>query len=387
MERAWSYLERLSRYPHRGVGTPEERAAAQESAQWLEAMGYEVEVQPFRAPRDTLYLGPSAVMAGLLAAAALGLLLQPWAGLALCLLLLIPLVGEMLGKGWDLDWYLPKVTSQNVIARGKERRDASRTLVFTCHLDTQHATPFFHPRFVPHLVRYMNLAYGSIGLMPLALGLHWAFPEAAWSAWLVVGAGLLLMAHLSFLLTCALTGRFINGANDNGTGSALVLALAERFARDPLPGVRMHFVLTGAEEVGTRGMKRFMRQASYDKESTYFINLDNLGGGDLHYLLGEGMTYYHPYSTHLVQVAEATATRFPGRVRSRRNLLLPTDGMIPAAAGYQTISFLAFLPDGRLPHYHWYTDTLENVDPELLAFTERFLVDYVHRLAGVPASV
>lgn len=381
MERAWRYLEQLSRHPHRAVGSPEEASAAAEAAEWLRQMGYDVEIQRFAAPRDTLYLGPAAIIAGLLAAGAIGFFWQPWAGLLLGLLLLVPLVGEMAGRRPDLDIYIPKVTSQNVIARARERGDERLTIVVSGHIDTQHATWLFHPRIAPHIPAYLNLAYGSIGLMVAALVLRAVFPGAAWTGWLILGAGVLLLGHLAFLLLCAFTGGYINGANDNGTGSALTLALAEHFAENPLPGVRFHFVLTGAEEVGTRGMKHFMRTAAYNRSATYFINLDNLGGGTLHFLEGEGMTIYHRFGPTLVGLAREMAAERPGEVRAKKNLLLPTDAMIPAALGYEAISFLAFLDDGRLPNYHWHTDTLENVDRTLLASTEAFLKEYIRRLA------
>lgn len=381
MERAWHYLERLSRYPHRGVGTREEAAAAAEAADWMRTMGYQVEEQPFAAPRDTLYLGPATIMAGLLIAASVCLWWQPWIALVLSLLLLRPLVGEMAGKGPDLDVYLRKVGSQNVIARSQERGDEVITLVISGHLDTQHATWLFHPRFAPYIPAYFNVAYGSIGLMVIAMLSRGIWPGALWTGWLTVLAAALLACHLLFLVGCSVGGGFINGANDNGTGAALTLALAEHFAARPLPGVRLHFVLTGAEEVGTRGMKRFMRDASYDRRCTYFINLDNLGGGQLHYLEGEGMTLYHRYGASLVNLAKTMAAERPGKVKARPNLLLPTDGMIPAAAGYEAISFLAFLPDGQLPNYHWYSDTLENVDREQLAYTEEFMQEYIRRLS------
>ncbi|MFZ5816318.1 MAG: M28 family metallopeptidase [Bacillota bacterium] len=381
MERAWSFLERVCRYPHRGVGTPEEGAAAREAAAWLEAMGYAVEIQPFRAPRDTLYLGPAVLMTGFLGAAGLGFLGLPWLGLGLTLLLLVPLVGEMRGRGPDLDLYLPKVRSQNVIARAPERGDEQITLVISGHIDTQHATWLFHPRMVRHIPAYLNAAYGALALMPAALLLRALLPAAGWTGWLLAAGAALLGGHLIFLLGCAFTGGYINGANDNGTGAALVLGLAEHFAAHPVPGVRLHFLLPGAEEVGTRGMKQFLRRYSYDRRSTWFINLDNLGGGRLHYLRGEGMTIYHRYGPRLLRLAAAMAAEREGIVRVRENLLLPTDGMIPAALGYEAISFLAFLEDGSLPNYHWYTDTLERVDRDLLAYAEQFLIEYIQRLA------
>ncbi|MFZ5823419.1 MAG: M28 family peptidase [Bacillota bacterium] len=385
MERAWSYLEKLSRYPHRGVGTKEEAAAAAEVAEWLKSLGYHVDLQPFQAPRDTLYLGPVMLMLLFLVAAGLSVFGLSWAGLLLALLALAPLAGEMMGKNLDLDFYLPRVSSQNVIARLPARGDEQKTIVLTAHVDTQHATWLFHPRMVRHISTYLNIAYGSLAFMLLALALRGLFPETPWSMGVLAAAVGLLLAHLIFLLACALTHTFINGANDNGTGTALALALAEHFAQDRLDGVRLHVVITGAEEVGTRGMKQFMRTADYDRNTTYFINLDNLGGGKLHYLEGEGMTVYHRYGPDLVRTAAAMAAERAGAVRAKPNLLLPTDGMIPAAAGYQTISFLAFEEDGSLPNYHWYTDTLENVDRELVAYAERFLVEYVERVAAAPA--
>lgn len=385
MNRSWSYLDRLSDYPHRGVGTKQEAAAAEMAAAWLKGLGYQVETQRFLAPRDTLYLGPATIMSGFLVAAGLALFGLPWAGLGLCLGLLVPLVGEMMGKPLDLDVYLRKVPSQNVIARAPERGGEQITIVLSAHLDTQRATWLFHPRIVGYIQSYFNLAYGSLGLMLAALPLRGLFPHAAWSAWLVGGAAGLLAAHLLFLIGCTMSGGFINGANDNGTGAALALSLAERFAANPLPGVRLHVLLTGAEEVGTRGMKHFMRTATYEKGSTYFVNLDNLGGGKLHYLQGEGMILYHRYGPSLVSLAAAMAAERAGQVRARPTLLLPTDGMIPAAAGYQAISFLAFDDDGNLPNYHWYSDNLTNVDRDLVAYTEQFLVEYLERLARAPA--
>lgn len=86
------------------------------------------------------------------------------------------------------------------------------------------------------------------------------------------------------------------------------------------------------------------------------------------------MLIYRPYGKRLIAAAQ-------GGSLPRRNLLLPTDGLIPATAGYQTITFIAFDEKGALPHYHWYTDTLTNIDREALAQTERYLIKYVHEVA------
>jgi hypothetical protein len=376
-------LKRLTRHPHRGTATAEEAAAAGEIRQWLSDMGYACEIQAFATPRDTLYLGPSAVMAGFLVAAAVGRY-RPWAGLLLALALLVPLAGEMLGSlRVDLDLLLPRYRSQNVVARSGSA-GGRRTLVVSGHYDTQRASLLFHPQVAPWIQPYFYLVYGSLLSVPVTLGLRWALPAATWTGPMLAAGSALLVVHTAFLVLCRVTGRYINGANDNGSGVSLVLALAERFARTPLPETEVIFLLTGAEEVGTRGMKAFMRRARLDPATTRFVNLDNIGGGRLHYLTGEGMLAVKPFGPELLALAGQMAAEQPGQVAPRKNLLLPTDGLIPATLGYQAISFLAFLDDGSLPNYHWYTDTFEQIDLALLDFAEEFLADYLRRLATAP---
>ncbi|MDF2628751.1 MAG: hypothetical protein K0R39_2582 [Symbiobacteriaceae bacterium] len=385
---AWEYLVKLSRHPHRGTATDGEAAAAASLRTWLQQLGYRVDTQEFRTPRDTLYLGPSAVLLGFAAAALAGLIWPLWA-LAGCLVLLVPMIGEMLGSPRiDFDLLLPTYPSQNLVVR---RPAASalpgRRLVITAHYDTQRATLLFHPKVAPHLQAYFTAVYALIAAVPVLLGLRWQLPDARAAGPVLVGLTALLLLNVAFLLYCKVTGRYINGANDNGTGAALLLSLADHFAAAPLSDTELWFVLTGAEEVGTRGMKHFMRGAALDRASTMFINLDNLGGGKLHYLLGEGMLAFRPYGADMTALAEKLALAYPGRVKAKKNLLLPTDAAVPAQAGYQAISFLAFGDDGSLPNYHWHTDTIDKIDRDLLRFAEGFIFEYVHRLSGETAAI
>jgi len=381
---AWEYLKRLSAFPHRGSATPEEAAAAEAARGWFSGMGYEVEVQPLRTPKDTLYLGPAVVSLGLVAGALVGWRV-PWLGLLICALFLAPLVGEMLYiKGLDLDWLLPKYPSQNVIARKPAGAGASgrRTVVISAHYDTQRATLLFHPRVVRWLQPYFYVVYGVVAALPVSILFRWLMPGRAWTGTLLLILSLLTVVNAVFLWACSRSGWYINGANDNGTGAALTLALARRFADNA--DTDFIFVLTGAEEVGTRGMKAFVRHSGLDPKNTLFINLDNLGGGTLHYLTGEGMLTVTPYSRVLTALAEEVGRERTLEVRPKPNLLLPTDGTVAAKAGFHAISFLAFLEDGSLPNYHWYTDTLDRVDRQLLEAEEEFFAEYVARAAAVP---
>ncbi len=397
---AWRYLRGLCELPHRGSATPHEAAAARQIQAWLTELGYQAELQPFRAPRDTLYLGPACVLGGIAVALATAWR-WPLAGLTLAVLLVAPLLGELLGHPHlDLDRLLPRYPSCNVVAKrpaaaGRPgslpaarpgdapppRTGERPTVVIVAHYDTQRASYLFHPRVLPWTQAYFYMAYGGLGLALLVLLLR-PFFFSPWLQKLLLIAAALNALNALFFLACRLSGRYVNGANDNGSGVALALALAAKLAAAPLPGVDVLLLFTGAEEVGTRGMKHFLRTTPLPRSSTYFVNLDNLGGGTLHYLLGEGMLLYQPYHPLLVKVAEQLAAEHPGQLRARRNLLLPTDGWVPALAGYPAISFLAFDQRGRLPNYHWYTDTPVRVDPQSLALAEQLVGRYVERLAA-----
>lgn len=127
-------------------------------------------------------------------------------------------------------------------------------------------------------------------------------------------------------------------------------------------------------------MHHFLAAAKPEK-GTIFISLDNVGGGTLRYLRGEGMLVYRRYDPELIRLAEELAKEYPGAVEPLDNLLLPTDGLPAAKAGYPALTFLAAGEGGRIPNYHWHSDTLENADRTAVELTETFVMDYVSTLA------
>lgn len=445
----WNDLEALCRLPHRGTCTPEEGRAARWLAALLQELGFEVDLQPFAAPRHTLYLGPG--LTGLLLSG-LGLAGARWAepgagsGLLACLALaaLVPLLGELVlwpgGVPVSLAWIVPRGRSQNVVARWPRpdatgpaavatRASAARAtpaataagsraspptpaaatsavdapdgpadpgagtragtgdtrlhLVLTAHYDTQWGSWLFAPRFLPWLQAFFVAGYAAFAAVPVLLaaraaGLAVAGPlaGAAWGSAAVAG----------FLLISWAAGRPINGANDNGSGVAVALALARRWASVPLPGVELVVALTGAEETGMRGMAALLSHPWFPRDRrdrVAVVNVDNVGAGRLHYLTAEGMLLPVRYDPGLVEHARRLAAELPaGQLAPGPRPLLPTDALVPAARRIPSITFLATGPDNRIPHYHWHTDRLEHVDRSHLAQVARVLWEYVTRLTA-----
>ncbi len=379
---AWRYLTDLTELlPHRASASEAELRAAEWLTEQLERLGFSVERQEFTAPRDTLYAAPPFVFLGVLAAASIGIA-WPWVGAILAVLITLPLVGDMLGKPWDFDLLLNQHRSRNVVARRGDDSKPPRVVVMA-HYDTQKGSLLFHPRFAPFITPLFSLAYLGLAVIPLALVIRGVWPAAAWTSLVIWVAGLVLLGVAAFLTLSRYTGRYINGANDNGSGTAVTLALAQRLAEagDEKAG-DVVFVFTGSEEVGERGAKHYFRTTgkTLSREHTRVVNLDNIGGGRLHYLLGEGMLVYQPYDRELIALAERRSSQEePGFLTPIKNLLLPTDGLMATANGFRAITFIAMDQQGKIPHYHWHTDVLENVDRDLVEREEgllwRFLKD------------
>ncbi|MBX5465247.1 MAG: M28 family peptidase [Clostridia bacterium] len=392
---AWEYLEGLMRFPHRGSASGEEAAAARWIADRARALGYRVTVEPFAGSADTLHAGTSRL--GLLLAASGWLALAPGRAPALVALLLAlaalaPLLGEELGlPRLNMSLVLRARRSQNVVAfrpaSGAAGAAGPLRLVVSAHYDTQKGSWLFHPRFRPRLPLWFGLAYAAMAAIVAADAGRLAAPGARWPVELARWAPAAFLVLLLPFLQGWLAGRYVPGANDNGSGSALALALAERLARRPPEGCELWFVWTGCEETGERGMRAFLarHRAELPPGRTRVVNLDNLGGGRFRYLAGEGMLRYVRFDRALVELAGRLATEDGFRPLPQRNLILPTDALPAALGGWPAITFIGVDdgPDG-IPHYHWHDDDLAGVDRALLLREEAWLDLYLRRLAGEP---
>ncbi|WP_019907283.1 M28 family metallopeptidase [Thermoanaerobacter indiensis] len=377
------YLKELTKFEHRGSATKNERQAAEYILQELKRMGYKAEKRTFKTTRDNLYMLPLQVGVLLFICGFFSLMYGGPLEIAAFLLSLFAislLLLEVSGKPVETS-IMPRHLSQNVFTSFDENR--SKRIIVSAHYDTQKGSIMFHPKIVDKLSAIYNISYIGFGLIPIGI-LFNIFNLVIASAILRIGL-IIVFANIIFMAICEVTGRYTQGANDNGTGVALTLALANYYInhKDKFPdNVDMVFLFTSSEETGERGMKNFIRE--YRKKlskETKFIILDNLGTGKVTYLEGEGMIFYKRAGKMLLDIAEEMAKGRDGKVQKMKNLLLPTDALPAMAAGFDAIAFLAKDEKGRLGNYHWHTDTIENVDTQLLSYEEEFFKEYLVKVA------
>lgn len=137
------------------------------------------------------------------------------------------------------------------------------------------------------------------------------------------------------------------------------------------------FVATGAEEVGTCGMQTLLREHGEELKDALFINIDGCGAGHLYWASIEGMARKHRADRRLVALARRVSRETETIIKPRVYKGLSTDATPALARGYKAISIMAFDSSGLPVNWHWKTDTVENIDPELLEKTVEFVTAMV----------
>jgi hypothetical protein len=91
---------------------------------------------------------------------------------------------------------------------------------------------------------------------------------------------LALIANLSYFNK---TGNDSPGAYDNAAGVGVVIELARYYKNNPMDHTNFTFLCTSSEELNLAGAKQFIQKHKnkLDKNSTYFINFDLIGGHEL----------------------------------------------------------------------------------------------------------
>lgn len=140
------------------------------------------------------------------------------------------------------------------------------------------------------------------------------------------------------------------------------------------------FVATGAEEVGSIGMKAFLAERGADLRDALIINLDNLGSGALAWITSEGQGKRYTSDRRLQGAARRVATENDWPIKGREYRGLSTDATIALARRYKAMSVMAFDINGRLPNWHWETDTAAEVSDDNIALAVDFVTALIREL-------
>ena len=155
----------------------------------------------------------------------------------------------------------------------------------------------------------------------------------------------------------------VQGANDNGSGTAVLLAIAEELAGHTLP-FTVRFIAFGSVEVGLRGSAHYVDSLSGGQrdEIIAMLNFDALGGGESLEILGDG-----PLVDRAAELAQKEGI-VVSKGRDRRGS--SSDHASFRRSGIPVLMFSA----QEFSRIHSADDTLEHVNPDLLLGTVRLAV-------------
>ena len=120
------------------------------------------------------------------------------------------------------------------------------------------------------------------------------------------------------------------GATDNASGTAVALALAERFRDQPLARHRVKIALWDLEESGLLGSRAYV--AAGDERPALYVNFDVFGWGDNLWLMT-------PDGDTSLRVHSQTAAQARGLAITSGEQYPPTDHLAFLQAGWPAVSY------------------------------------------------
>ncbi len=294
-------------------------------------------------------------------------------------------LGEFLGYP-TCSRLMPQFDSQNVMAQflGTEPK---HLLIVTAHYDSGSASTLSNPDVLPWVRPLHMLLLLCMAVVVVSCA------GAAWAQWQDIENALLLPLRwgaISMLLLAALAlfviapdVEDVRGANNNASGVAALLRLAERLSTAPLPGVDVWLTATGSHEAWMSGAHRLGTGHRTPKNLVYVLNIESVGAGQLHYLEAEGMLHRMSAHPHLLEAAESCAGAFNAKRAEMRALPTGLHGML--ARGYRGMTIMGLDEDGLPPHWNWPTDRLCEVNEPAIAAAAGFAEAILKHLEQRPA--
>jgi len=325
-------IDALAGIGRRAPGSDAERRAARHLQARLRRLGRPAEVEPLEVwPRWALASALNVALSVLGSVLSVSLPI-PGAALALAgallllleVVLLIPVVRRLLGRR----------ASQNVVSVSPRERPG--LVVLVAHYDAG--------REGMALGRRLSRRFGAQPLVGAQLAvLACCLARVAGVDATALGVvqfvpTVVLVVAVALLLDLALSATRA-GENDNASGVALAFGLFERFRSQRLEYFDVQLLFTGGQKAMAAGMSSFLERhgAKLSKQSTVFINLDEVGRGTPRYARREGPLFALKPGVQAADLFDA-----PGYVNRS-----PSDGYAARLRGYPALTISCRDAGGR----------------------------------------
>lgn len=356
----------------RGSSTDGEREAADYILDQATQMGLHATVERFHSATSAY---DSSAIAALMALIGVWLYWQPQATIgALAALILTgvffaALLLEMQFKDNLLRWVQTRDDSQNVELRlpAAQASASQPPIVITAHLDTHRAPLLFSSRgFLKVLEWLLPVGLGAIVAL-LVLFFIGIFSDARVLRVIALLPAAIVLLTFVLMVEPSFTS-YTKGANDNASGVAVALDLAERLRHQPLQQREVRIVFTGCAEVGAYGADAYISQHRSELNNAIHFSIDKVGGNnaDPCFTRSERFLRLVPSDPALLTLAEQVIAEHPDlRAHSRAITLADSEIGVGARYGLRVIDLVGSTRDGLPPEtWHRLSDTVEHINPD-----------------------
>ena len=317
----------------------------------------------------------------------------PIAGFALLLITTTSFYFDLNASRHMLRLLFFRRASQNVVSRG-ENPDATHKLILAAHIDAARTGVLFGKGatsisrrvagFLPF--PHTRLLFWSAAILLPMLGARMAGVDSDGLAILQIIPTIILLVS-SFLLVDWRLSQVVPGANDNASGVAVALSLAEKLGEEQPKNLDVWVVLTGAEECGLEGMRAFTRnhKDELDPFKTIVLAIDSVGKGDVRWVTSEGLTISYEMDARVTQLCEAIAEA--DRSDENRYGAAPrrhgfaTDALAARVGGLRASAITCLEPGAIVPaNHHTPQDVPDAIDPQALKRAANFTLDLIRAL-------
>jgi hypothetical protein len=351
----------------------------------------EVKVEPFTC-RPGGFLGILSVIPVLQVLATLSYLWFTWLSVLFTVLALLCYVLEMNHLREFADPLFRTGTSANIYGKIRAKARAKATVIIGAHHDS--------PVEFPIPIRWRAKSTRFITMIIIVIGLVFAVYAAKilgeyfnlfYMSWTVFGFRLfdvlIIMPIIGVILTVALklglkSGTLTLGANDNLSGVAVTLGVAEYFSKNRPNNTDVWVISHGCEEC-MRGSKRFVARhwEELRKKNTYTINFDTAGIGKL-VIVSEEKMFTTKHSPEICKMLQESATKLHLKypVRIEPFSMGGTDSAFYSKKGLKATSVIGLADDGFPVVWHNRKDTPDRLDRNNLYDMLRLSVQFVEDL-------
>lgn len=172
------------------------------------------------------------------------------------------------------------------------------------------------------------------------------------------------------------------GADDNTSGTAMILEVARVLAKHPLPATVMFVAFTG-EEAGLRGAREFGRRMKDSIHVVGALNNDMMGWSN-DFRLDNTIRYSN---AGLRDVQHAAAIQFSDLITYDAFYFKSTDAHALYDAWGDIVGGIGSYPILGNPHYHQAHDVLETINHRQLAETSKTTVATIMLMASSPSRL